>query len=186
MTQWRDRAARFGWPTIAFHWLAVVLVAAMYVTVEWREFVPKPDPLRDQLIALHKSLGVIILALVAVRLVLRRRDNRPPIVPAMPAWQDWASRLVHYALYAMLLVLPITGYLMSNAGDRPVAVFGLVLPTLIAPNKELASTLKDIHEIVANIGYGLIAAHAVAALWHHFVQRDNTLRRMLPGGAAGA
>lgn len=182
MTNGQERPpARFGWPTIAFHWLAVMLVAAMYVSVEWREFVPKPDPLRDQLIGLHKSLGIVILALVALRLLLRRAANRPPIVPAMPAWQEMASRLVHWALYAMLLVLPITGYLMSNAADKPVAVFGLVLPALIAPDKALASTIKEVHETIATIGYGLIGLHAAAALWHHYGQRDNTLARMLPG-----
>lgn len=185
MTTWPTGPARYGWPTIAFHWLAVLLVATMYVTAEWREFVPKGEALRDQLMALHKSLGMIILALVAARLVVRRGADRPPILPPMPAWQDLASRLVHWALYAMLLVLPITGYLMSNAADRPVAVFGLVLPSLIGPDKALASTIKEVHETVATIGYGLIGLHAAAALWHHYVQRDNTLSRMLPAALGG-
>lgn len=88
---------------------------------------------------------------------------------------------MHWALYAMMVVLPVTGYLMGNADDRTVTFFGLPLPRLIGPDKALGELLEEVHEVVANAGYFLIALHSAAGLFHHYVQRDTTLARMLPG-----
>ena len=90
------------------------------------------------------------------------------------------AKLTHLALYAIMIGMPLLGWLVLSAAGKPIPFFGLELPALIGQNKPLASQLKDIHEVVGTAGYFLIAAHAAAALFHHYVQRDNTLLRMWP------
>jgi cytochrome b561 len=167
-------------PMIVLHWSMFLVIAAVYAVMEWKGFLPKEDPLRDTLTHLHRSLGLVAFALLFVRFALRRTGTTPPIVPPPPAWQELASRAVHWALYALMLILPITGYLMSNAAGKSILFFGLAMPALIAPDEAVASLCHDVHEVAANLGYALIGLHAAAGLWHHYVHRDNTLRRMLP------
>lgn len=107
-------------------------------------------------------------------------DPAPTITPPVPAWQNWPGHLMHWSLYAIMIVLPVTGYLMSNADDRTVSFFGIELPRLIGPDKALGESLEEVHETIANVGYALIALHAEASLFHRYVQRDTTLVRMLP------
>ena len=175
MTESTTPSSRYGWPLILLHWVMFLLVALAYVLMEWKGFVPKEDPFRDTLTHLHRSVGLLVFALLFVRLALRRTGTPPP------AWRERLSRFVHWALYALMLVLPVTGYLMSNAADKSILFFGVAMPALIAPDEGLGSLMHETHEVVANLGYALIGLHAAASLWHHYVQRDNTLRRMLPG-----
>jgi cytochrome b561 len=104
----------------------------------------------------------------------------PPITPAPPAWEMLAARAMHLALYALMLLLPVTGYLMVNAKGRVVELAGFALPAVIAASEGLAETLEEIHEILGTAGYVLIGLHVLASVWHHWVQKDDTLRRMLP------
>jgi cytochrome b561 len=182
MTAWRNTRTRYGGLAILIHWSVVLLIIGLYGAIEWRDFVPKEDPLRAVLLTWHRSLGLLVLAFALLRLLSRAAEPIPSIDPPAPAWQEMLSKLVHYALYAMMIILPVTGYLMSNADDRTVTFFGIALPRVIGVDEPLAEALEEIHEVVGNIGYGLIGLHAVAALWHHYVQRDNTLTRMLPAG----
>ncbi len=173
-------STRYSRPMIILHWSMFLVIAAVYAVMEWKGFLPEEDPLGVTLTHLHRSLGLLAFALLFVRVALRRTGTTPPIVPPPPAWQEWASRAVHWALYGVMLVLPITGYLMSNAAGKNILFFGLPMPALIAPDKAVASLCHDVHGVVANIGYVLIGLHAAAGLFHHYVKRDNTLRRMLP------
>ncbi len=88
---------------------------------------------------------------------------------------------MHYALYGLMLGLPLIGWLVLSLGGKPIPFFGLELPALVTENKGLSKQVKEIHETIGTIGYYLIGLHAFAALFHHYVFRDNTLRRMLPG-----
>jgi superoxide oxidase len=180
---WRNTGTRYGWLAILIHWTVVLLMIGLYGTIEWRGFLPKEDPLRAVLMTWHRSLGLLVLAFALMRLVSRAAASIPLVDPPAPAWQEKLSSLAHYTLYTMMIILPVTGYLMSNANDRTVTFFGIVLPRLIAADKPLAEALEGIHEVIGNIGYGLIGLHALAALWHHYVRRDNTL--MLPAGVGG-
>jgi cytochrome b561 len=125
-------------------------------------------------------LGVTVLGLAALRLAVRAVSRAPAVEPAPPRWQAAAATLVHVALYVVMFALPLTGWLMFNADGKEVVWFGAQLPTLIAPDKALAHTIKDVHEVLANTGYALVGLHAAAALFHHYVVRDNTLRLMWP------
>jgi len=114
-----------------------------------------------------------------VRALSRLTHPAPPLLP-MPAWQRVSAQFVHGLLYLMLLVQPITGWIFSNASGRAIVYLGLIpLPNLVSKDKALAATFKNLHSsggVVLAIAVGL---HVLAALKHHFIDRDDTLRRML-------
>ncbi len=173
---------RYAASMVAMHWLMLVLLAAVLLLVEWLEYIPKDDVVfRGEVRNWHKSLGLTVFVLVWVRLALRVLTPTPAIIPAPPAWQQLAAKAVHLALYGIMIAAPIAGYLMSNAFDKPVAFFGVPLPVLISPDKELGKEIFEVHETLGNALMILVGLHAAAALFHHYVQKDNTLVRMLPG-----
>ena len=169
---------------IGAHWLTLALLIAVYGLIELREFYPKGSDARELMKTWHFMLGLSVFALVLVRLPLRLALHAPPITPAPPAWQQRLAAAMHVALYGLLLVLPLLGWLTLSAKGRPVPFFGLELPALLAPDKALAENLEDLHELIGELGYWLIGLHAAAALYHHYLVRDDTLRRMLPGRPA--
>jgi len=108
-------------------------------------------------------------------------STAPPVVPALPVWQQRLSGFIHLALYVLMIAMPVLGWLVLSASAKPIPFFGLQLPSLLAENKALAHDLKEVHETFGTVGYFLIGLHALAALFHHYIARDNTLVRMLPG-----
>ena len=180
----KNTASRYGGPTIALHWLMLVLIALAYAMIELREFWPKGTPVREGLKTLHFSIGLSVLGLVIVRIFARfAAGPAPAITPPPSAMQHKLSAAVHGLLYLFMIGMPIAGWIILSAGGKPVALFGLTLPSLVAESKGLAKSVKEVHETVGNIGYFVIGLHALAALVHHYRSRDNTLTRMLPGRA---
>ncbi|MET3130642.1 cytochrome b561 [Oxalobacteraceae bacterium GrIS 1.11] len=174
------RIRRYGAATIAIHWLMLLLLAAVYAAMELRDIFPKGSAERDAMKHWHFMLGLSVLLLVVVRIVARMAGGTPPIEPAPPPWQMRLANLLHLALYGLMIGLPLLGWLLLSAAGKPIPFFGVELPALLAPNKDLAGQIKEIHETLATAGYFLIGAHAAAGLFHHYVVRDNTLRRLLP------
>lgn len=176
----KHSSERYSTMTIALHWLMFVLMAAMYACIELKGLFPKGSDPRETLKALHFMLGLTVLMLVLPRLAFRLLGPTPAISPEPPAWQQTSAHVAHLLLYALMLFMPIAGWLLLSAAGKPIPFFGLQLPALIAENKDLAEWLKEIHETGGEIGYYLIGLHVLAALFHHYVQRDNTLSHMLP------
>lgn len=172
------RAGRYHVSTVALHWLMLLLFVAVYASINVRELFDKGSAPRELLKSLHFMLGLSVFALVWLRVALRLKFAAPAIEPAPALWQALASKLGHWALYGFMLGMPLLGWCLLSAAGKPIPFFGLELPALIAPDKALASQIKEVHEAVGELGYFLIAAHAVAALLHHYLRRDNTLRRM--------
>ena len=171
--------ARFNLPLIALHWLTLVLIAGAYLTSELEEAFE--DTSTESLIAdWHTLLGLTVLGLAALRIAIRAVSRTPAIYPAPPRWQARTAMLVHLALYGLMIALPLTGWLMLSAEGQSLTWFGHTLPALIDPSRRLAHTLEDVHEVIADAGYFLIGLHAAAALFHHYVVRDNTMRLMVP------
>jgi cytochrome b561 len=177
----RNGADRYGALSIALHWLMLPLLVAVYATIELRELYPKGSDPREALKTWHYMLGLSVFFLVWLRIVLYATAGpRPPVRPPPAAWQELAGRLMHAALYLFMIAMPVAGWLILSAEGKPVPFFGLQLPPLAGQGKELAGLAEEIHEAVGTVGYWLIGLHAAAALFHHYVVRDNTLLRMLP------
>jgi cytochrome b561 len=170
---------RYGTLTITLHWLMLVLLAAVYACMELREIWPRGSDPRELIKTWHYMLGLSVFALVWVRIVARLAGTTPPIVPPIPAWQHWGAQATHGLLYLLMIALPLAGWTILSAEGEPVPFFGLTLPPLTGANEALAEQVEELHETGGTLGYWLIGLHAVAALFHHYVRRDNTLRRML-------
>lgn len=176
---------RYGGLSIAMHWLMLLLLVAVYATILLRELYPKGSDPREALKAWHFMLGLSVFALVFLRIAIRWLGTTPPIVPAPAAWQRLAAIVVHLALYAFLIAMPLLGWMVLSSSGKPIPFFGLDLPPIVAPDKEFSGRLKNLHETIATVGYYLVGLHALAALAHHYVIRDNTLLRMLPRKSRG-
>ncbi len=129
----------------------------------------------------HKSLGMLLFALGVIRLVRGLVGSRPPLPVDTPRYQKILARTVQVLLYLVIVIMPISGWLMSSAADVPVKLFGLLtLPPLIAPDKALVEVFEEIHEAQAFALLTLVSLHFLGALKHHFINRDNVLHTMLP------
>lgn len=170
--------------SMGLHWLMLLLFIGVYASMELRGLFEKGTPLRDAFKSAHFMLGLLVLALVLGRIAVRLAFAAPAITPTPSAAMQRLAKLGHLALYALMLGMPLAGWLMLSAAGKPIPFFGLNLPALVGENKALAHTLKEVHEAVGNLGYALIGGHALAALYHHRVLRDSTLLGMLPWGRA--
>lgn len=176
----RNTKDRYGSVSIALHWLTLAVLIGVYACINLTDLYPKGSEPREALKTWHFMLGLAVLLTVAVRLINRLLGPAPTVVPPAPAWQQRLASGTHLALYAFMVVMPILGWLLLSAAGKPIPFFGGHLPALLAQNKELADQLKEVHETLGTVGYFLIGAHALAALFHHFISRDDTLVRMLP------
>ena len=129
----------------------------------------------------HKALGITVLALTIVRILWRLGHKPPPLPASTPAWQKLLSRIVHFLFYALLILLPLSGWVWMSAADRPIDFFGLAtIPTIVAPNEGLADVMHDRHEVLGLAMLGLAVVHIVAALKHQFFDRNGLIGRMNP------
>lgn len=176
----RNSSVRYGSVAQFLHWAIFVLLIIQVTLGKVAHELPVGLE-RLVMMSRHKSFGITILGLALLRLAWRWID-RPPPPPPMPRWQEIAARLNHWALYALLFALPLTGWLMSSAANRPVSWFGLAqLPDFIAPNPGLKEVFEEVHEALVYVLLLLAGVHVAAALKHQFVDRDGLLWRMLPG-----
>jgi len=178
---WRNTSERYGSAAIGLHWLILLILTAVYASIEMRTFFPKGSDLRELMKLWHFMLGLSILALVTIRVVIHMIGPSPDIQPIPPEWQSLMARSMHILLYLFMIGMPLAGWLLLSAGGEPIPIFGLQLPALISQNKNLAALIKEVHEVGGTVGYFIIGVHAAAALFHHYIVRDNTLTRMLPG-----
>ena len=174
-----DPSARYSGIAIALHWLAVLLIAcnlALGVSMVDLPFSPQ----KFRLYGWHKWIGITVFLLATLRLAWRRVRPPPPPV-AMPDWQRRLAAATHWALYALMLAIPLSGWVYSSATGVSVVYLGLVpLPDLVSKDKALAAALKIVHVTLNFTLVFLVTMHLGAALKHHFVDRDGVLARMLP------
>ena len=155
------------------------LIAGAFGVGLWMAGLPV-GPQRFRAVPWHKAIGIMIFALLLLRLAWRWRHPAPPLPSTMPAWERHAAHASHVLLYVLMLVVPLSGFLMSSALGFSTVVFGLKLPDLLERNRELGDTLKVVHYFLNKTLLALVALHFGAALKHHFIDHDNVLRRMLP------
>jgi cytochrome b561 len=164
------------------HWLVVVLILVMaWIGLRMGDMPNGPDKIATY--AMHKSIGLTILALVVLRLLWRAYAGAPAPVAGTPRLQELVASLAHWALYALLLAMPLSGWLLNSAAGFPLQWFGLFnLPALAARDPSLRTLAGDLHQWLFWTLVALATAHAVAAIYHHMFLRDATLARMLPRG----
>lgn len=173
-------ADRYTRTAIGLHWLIALIIFGTFIFGLYVSGLPF-SPQRLRLIAYHKWIGVTIFLLVLVRLAWRLTHPAPPLTVPMPGWQRRAATVSHGLLYLLIFVIPISGWLHSSAAGVPVVYLGLVqLPDLIGADKAVAKIFKLVHQTLNYTLATIVTVHALAALKHHFVDRDDVLSRMLP------
>ena len=178
--QWRNTTTGWGAVSMLLHWLIVLLVVLAVVLAQVMEEMPR-SMARVEVYALHKSVGITVLALMLVRLAWRFLGPRPLSLPGTARWQAALAEVTHWSLYAALIAMPLSGWLYNSASNFPLQWFGLVnLPPISGRSAELKDFAHDLHETLFWVIVVLVVLHAGAAFWHHFVRRDATLERMLP------
>lgn len=171
-------ATRYTLTAQALHWLTAALILAI-LPVAWVMVSLPKGPEQAWMFVVHRSLGVTILAVVAVRLIWRARNPPPPLPGGTSRVMELVGRLTHWLLYALLLLMPISGYLQSASG-KPVSYFGLFDLPALPENKGLDAAAKTLH-LAGQWGvYALISLHVLATAWHVAVRRDGLLSRMIP------
>ena len=178
-----DQASAAYTPTArVLHWITALLVIGL-ITVGILMGNMASGPLQDRLYNLHRSTGALVMVLSIIRLWYRW--THPPLsLPAhMPASQRLAAESVHWMLYTLLIVQPLIGWAATSAYRAPIIVYGLFeLPPILPVNQPLSEQLFFIHRGLGFVMAALVLGHAGAALYHHFVQRDRVLMRMISGG----
>lgn len=178
----KNTQRRWGGISQVLHWLIAVLILVMaWLGLTMGDLPNGPDKIATY--ALHKSLGLSILALVTLRLIWRLYAGAPTPLAGTPRWQERIAGVTHVALYALLLALPLSGWLLNSAAGFPLQWFGLFnLPALAGRDESLHAVAENTHELLFWALAGLVVLHAAAAFHHHLFLRDATLARMLPRG----
>jgi len=172
----------WGVPAKLLHW-AMALLIVPQVILGWVAVDLSLSPLKLDLFVWHKSLGILLLALVVLRLAWRAGNPTPTLPPGSAAWERSAARLSHGLLYLLLFAIPLSGWIINSAANVPFKVFWQwPLPALTAPDKALAASAKLAHLGLFWVLAAVVVLHIAAALRHHFVLHDTVLVRMLPWG----
>jgi cytochrome b561 len=180
--QWRNSTDTYGALAKFLHWTIVILIIAQYVIIEAAEDLPDGVG-KFAMVTRHKSIGMLVLGLALVRILWKLLNKGNPAPVAMPRPQRIAAAASHGLLYALILAQPVSGWVMSSAANYPVTFFGWIqFPALIGPDKGAVEFYEEVHEILFKTLLSIAVLHVLAALYHHFIRKDDTLRRMLPFG----
>ena len=169
---------RYHPASVFLHWLVFLLVVAAFITIELKGQFPKGSEMRDLCKSVHGVFGQLIFLAMLLRLAIRKIYGVPEPTNPIPLFARLA-KFMHYLLYTLLLISPIFGILYFQYASKEIHFFGLVWPQFVNPNPEMKKLVENIHEFLGNSLYLLIGIHAVAALWQHYVIKDDTLLRML-------
>lgn len=178
----KNPADRWGGVSQLLHWTTVVLILVIaYIGLTMGDLPNGPEKIKTY--ALHKSIGLTILGLVALRVLWRLVAGAPHPVPGSPRWQERIASLTHLGIYVLLFAIPISGWVVNSSAGFPLQWFGLFnLPAIVERSHDLHEAAEEAHELMFWLLALMVAAHAGAAFYHHLFQQDATLARMLPRG----
>ncbi len=179
--RWRNAPTRWGHTAVGLHWLSALMIFALmvlgWVAVSWRL-----SPTKIELFVWHKSLGLTVLALTALRVAWRLLDPRPAFPASMRAWERRLAGVSHLALYLILLLMPLSGWIINSAANFPLKWFWVLpVPSLVGPSKGVQHGAEAVHLALFWLLAVALSLHVAAALKHHFRDRDGVLTGMLPG-----
>jgi cytochrome b561 len=177
----RNTEDSYGSVSKFFHWFIALLVIGMLSFGFFMDTLPKAY--KPPVYFFHKSTGLLILLLVVSRVVWTLGNKKPTLPTSIPHWQALGAKFGHFLLYLLLLAMPATGLLMSVASNRLPSFYGLFTVTVpgVPISKPLSSLMNQSHGIIAWIFIFLITGHVLAALRHHYIVKDDILKRMMPG-----
>ncbi len=161
------------------HWLLAVAIIFQSAMGIWMGDIPKGTPERAYFFNLHKSIGLVIALFILWRIAVRLK-NSPPALPPMPNWERMAASASHHLLYAGMIILPLSGYIGSNFTKYGVKFFGYQLAPWGPENKDIYEIFNTIHSVTGNVMIAVIVVHVLAAIKHHFIDKDTVMKRMLP------
>jgi len=172
---------RYTYKARWFHWAMAILIVLAYALILSRTQFERGSPLRIFVVQSHFWVGIVVLIMAFFRVAERHRHTPPGITPPLEGLLRTAATLSHYLLYAFLFVQPVLGLLtvLIEKGSLPIPLTQLLIPSPFPVSEELAESLEDIHKLLGTIFYYVIGLHVVAAIWHHFVRKDNTVKRMV-------
>lgn len=178
--QAKNTPEHYGWIMMSLHWLIAILIIGLIILGLY--MVPLAiGRFKLKLYGWHKEWGLLVLGLVALRLIWRWLNTNPSLPIHMWLIEKIVARLMHYLFYVLMFLVPISGWLMSSAAGLPVSFFGLfILPDFVYPNEQSRLFFQQAHEILAYVLLACIVLHTLAALKHHFINKDDVLRKMLP------
>ncbi len=178
---------RYGAIAQFLHWTAVALVVLAWVLGMLGDELPKGSS-RDLGLYVHTTAGLLVIALTILRLLWRLADPSPPAEKTrfgewlFADWVGLGAKLAHFGLYVLLVAVPVAGIVLQFARGDGLSIFGIVeIASPWVRDRAFAESVKEIHELLAHGLLALAGLHAAAALVHHWVFRDRTLVRMLPG-----
>jgi len=164
------------------HWLMAALIIFMLALgIYMEDFIAKDAPNRMEVYGLHKSLGVVALIFIAIRIINRLVVKAPALPSSMKRIEQTLSHLGHIALYLLMIIVPLSGYLMSNAAGFPVHLFSIEMPALISNNLDNARIFREIHGTSADAIMFILGLHILAVIKHRFFDKpeNDVLKRML-------
>jgi cytochrome b561 len=178
----RNTIRAWGVVSKTLHWLIVLLIINQWVIAERADSLPIGIA-KLQALAWHKSFGITILMLAVLRLAWRWVNPVPDLTADTRPWERVLAKLSHFLLYALIFAMPLSGWLMSSAKNFPVSWFRLFqLPDLVAPDERTYQLMRDLHHLLFDLLVVVAAVHVAGALKHHFIDRNDVLKRMLPFG----
>jgi len=170
---------RYGIVARYLHWLIVIGITIMLIIGFFHDYIGD-KALRSTFMRFHMSLGILILVLMVLRLLWALTSHKPQPLPNIPRWQQIASKAAHGLLYAVLILMPISGWVMVNAHGGSPVFFGLFkLPAIVPANKAFASFMSDVHSFLAWTIIVLVAIHLIAIIKHLVVDKHNLFKRMI-------
>lgn len=176
----RNTSTRFGWVTIAWHWLDAVAIVALFAIGFYMVELTYYDALYKPLPMIHKSIGVLMMLWFPLRFVWRLTNPRPAPVDGITPAEHLLAKIAHRSLYLLIAVVLVSGYLIPTAAGAGISVFDLfTLPAVVSGFANQEDVAGAVHRYAAYALIALAVLHASAALKHHFINHDNTLRRML-------
>lgn len=174
-------SARYSRGAIAFHWIIALLIAGNFAGAWLAEDLPKAEQM--EMMGYHKAFGLLVLALTIARIAWRLTHQPPPLVETLKAWEAALAKVLHALMYFLMLAIPLAGWGLHSAFSKGQAVsaFGLAVPALpVGSDKPTVGMFHELHEVFATLMLVLFAVHVAAALKHHLVDKDGTMRRMVP------
>jgi cytochrome b561 len=178
----RNTTRAWGALSKSLHWLIVLLIIVQWLIAERADDMPN-GLAKLQTLAWHKSIGITVLMLAILRLVWRWLNPVPSLEGLAKPWERLLAHLSHVLLYGLIFAMPLTGWMMSSARNFPVSWFKLFqLPDLVAPDVETFHRMQDLHHLLFKVLLGVAVLHVLGAAKHHFIDRNDVLKRMLPFG----